>query len=114
MENEEKYKELSDKLEQELNEYKDFLKTKTPDEIIENSYKLVCMMGIQEYMLYSREYSKVELKTLLKSRNILEECYQTWLCSDGSLSEVLEYATDHTICLLKEDMLRKERRKNAR
>lgn len=106
--------ELCNKIEKELKDFKEELKLKSPEEIIDNSYKLVCMMGTCEYLSYDRDYSNFELKTLLKTSNLLEECYDTWLSSDGKLSESLEFSIDDTIDNIRDDAVKKERNKDAR
>lgn len=105
---------LVDKVEQELKEFKESLKSKSPEEIIDNSYKLVCMMETKDYLLYDREYSNFELKTLLKTSNLLDECYDDWLSCDGHFREALEYSIDDTIDILRDNAVKKERNKDAR
>lgn len=111
-------KELKDKLcekvEQELKNFKEDLKSKSPEEIIDNSYKLVCMMETKDYLLYDREYSNFELRTLLKNSNLLEECYDDWLSCDGHFREALEYSIDDTIDIIRDNAVKKERNKGAR
>lgn len=101
------------KVEQELNDFKEELKSKTPEKIIENSYKLVCMECIEDY-LTEKDYSKFEIKTLLKRTDLLEECYDDWLNCDGSLREILEYSVDNTIDIIRDDEVKKQRNKDAR
>lgn len=66
MENEELKNKLIGKLEKELAEFKDSLMELSSKEIIDSSYKITCMETIQDYLAYDKDYSKFELKTLLK------------------------------------------------
>ena len=100
MENEELKNKLIEKLERELTDFKDSLKGLPAEQIIDNSYKITCMQTIQDYLAYDKDYSKFELKTLLKREHILQECYDDWLSNDGSLREALEFSIDDTIDLI--------------
>lgn len=57
---------LIEKLEREINEFKDTLRGLSADEIMDNSYKLTCITEIKDYLIYDKDYSRFELKTLLK------------------------------------------------
>lgn len=114
MENEELKNKLIEKLERELTEYKDNLRRLSADEIMANSYKLTCITEIKDYLIYDKDYSKFELKTLLKNPNILEECYDDWLSFDGNLRETLEFSVDDTIDIIRENEVKKERNKDSR
>ena len=100
------------------NEYNDFiseLKNERPEVIIERAYEKVC----KEEMLYvfeKKDLSAKEYKSLLKSSNILSDCYDEWLKSDGNFNEMLEYAVDNSIEHIVEDYKRemKEKNKNSR
>ena len=65
------------------------------------------METIQDYLAYDKDYSKFELKTLLKREHILEECYDDWLDSDGSFREVIEFSVDDTIDLIRDNEVKK-------
>lgn len=114
MENEELKNKLIGKLEKELAEFKDSLMELSSKEIIDSSYKITCMETIQDYLAYDRDYSKFELKTLLKREHILEECYDDWLDSDGSFREVIEFSVDDMIDFIRDNEVKKERNKDAR
>ena len=114
MENNELRNKLIEKLESELTDFKNSLKGLSGEQIIENSYKITCMETIQEYLINDKDYSKFELKTLLKREQILEECYDDWLSNDGSLREVLEFSVDDTIDTIRDNEVKKERNKDAR
>ena len=114
MENEELKNKLIEKLERVLTDFKDSLKGLPAEQIIDNSYKITCMQKIQDYLAYDKDYSKFELKTLLKREHILQECYDDWLSNDGSLREALEFSIDDTIDLIRDNEVKKERNKDAR
>ena len=114
MENEELKNKLIEKLEREINEFKDTLRGLSADEIMDNSYKLTCITEIKDYLIYDKDYSRFELKTLLKNPNILEECYDDWLSCDGNLRETLEFSVDDTIDIIREDEVKKQRNKDSR
>ena len=114
MENEELKSKLIQKLERELTDFKDSLKELPAEQIIDNSYKITCMQTIQDYLANDKDYSKFELKTLLKREHLLEECYDDWLSNDGSLREALEFSIDDTIDLIRDNEVKKERNKDAR
>lgn len=114
MENEELKNKLIEKLEREVNEFKDTLRGVSADEIMDNSYKLTCIIEMKDYLIYNKELSKFELKTLLKREDILEECYDDWLSCDGNLREALEFSIDDTIDLIRDNEVKKERNQDAR
>ena len=114
MENIELKNELNEKLESELKAFMEDLKLKSPEQIMDNSYKLVCMKEIKDYLSCERSYSNFELKTLLKNPNLLEECYDDWLASDSKLSEEIEFCADNTIDFLRDKEVKKERNRSVR
>ena len=69
---------------------------------------------MKDYLIYNKELSKFELKTLLKREDILEECYDDWLSCDGNLREALEFSVDDTIDIIRDNEVKKERNKDAR
>ena len=54
MENIDLKNKLIKKVENELKDFMEDLKLKSPEQIIDNSYKLVCMTEIKDYLLYER------------------------------------------------------------
>lgn len=93
---EEKLKEkLTQKIEDEYKEFISILKTKTPEEIIQRSYEKVTKEEIT--YLFNKDYSKTELKALLKRDCLLDECYDNWLKCDGNFNEMIEYSVDDVV-----------------
>lgn len=106
---------LFEKVENELNDFKEELKQKTPNEIIENAYKLTAMDGIIGE-LKERNFDKEELKALLKEDNLLSEFYEDWRNSDGKLCETVQYPMEDTIDIIVENYEKdkKEKLKDSR
>ena len=91
MENKEELKQkLIEKLEKELQEYKGYLRQKSPDEIIESAYQMtVKTLIIGEMSEKNLDY--YELKALIKQKDLLAEFYEDWRNSDGRLGENISY-----------------------
>lgn len=106
---------LREKFEQKIdNEYKEFiedLKQCTPEGIIDRAYEKVSKQEMI-YKIKDRDYSISELKALLKTDEILQECYDEWLKSDGNFTDVLEYAVEERIDLIIEDFERQKHKKD--
>ena len=96
------------------NEYNDFiseLKNERPQVILERAYEKVC----KEEMVYIFEkinLSANECKALLKCPNILSDCYDEWLKSDGNFNELLEYAVENSVEHIVEDFKLDQKKKN--
>lgn len=93
---------LFQKVEKELDSFKQELRQKTPDEIIENAYKLTAMNGIIGE-LKERSFDYNELKALLKEDNLLSEFYEDYRNSDGKLCENVQYTMEDTIDIITEN-----------
>ena len=100
MESKEELKEkLIEKLEKELQDYKGFLRQKSPDEIIESAYELtVRTLIIGEMNEKNLDY--YELKALIKQKDLLAEFYEDWRNSDGRLGENISYEMDNSIKII--------------
>lgn len=96
------------------NEYNDFineLKNERPQVILERAYEKVC----KEEMLYAFEKKTLdvkECKALLKCPNILNDCYDEWLKSDGNFNEMLDYSIDNSIEHIVDDFKLEQKKKN--
>lgn len=114
MKNEELKAEVIEKIEKEYDDFITELKRKTAEEIInEHCYEKVT----KEEMLYKireRDYETKELKALLKTENILSQCYDEWLSNDGNFNEILEYSVDNTIELITNDYRQKKSKIKSR
>lgn len=66
------------------------------------------------YKIKDKDYTVSDLKALLKTDGILQECYDEWLKSDGNFNEVLEYAVDERIDLIIDDYKEKNKKQMER
>lgn len=100
MESKEELKQkLIEKLEKELRDFKEDLRQKSPDEIIESAYQLtVKTLIIGEMNEKNLDY--YELKALIKQKDLLAELYEDWRNSDGRLSENISYEMDNSIKII--------------
>ncbi len=100
MESKEELKQkLIEKLDKELQEYKSYLRQKSPNEIIESAYQLtVKTLIIGEMSEKNLDY--YELKALIKQKDLLAEFYEDWRNSDGRLGENISYEMDNSIKII--------------
>ena len=100
MESKEELKQkLIEKLDKELQEYKGYLRQKSPNEIIESAYQLtVKTLIIGEISEKNLDY--YELKALVKQKDLLAEFYEDWRNSDGRLGENISYEMDNSIKII--------------
>ena len=99
---------FDDKIDNEYEEFIEELKQCSPQVILERAYEKVSKEEMV-YKIKDKDYTVSDLKALLKTDGILQECYDEWLKSDGNFNEVLEYAVDERIDLIIDDY--KERNK---
>lgn len=98
---------LFKKVENEYKKFKNELRQKTPDEIIENAYKLTAMEGIIGE-LKERSFDLDELKSLLQQHDLLEEFYGDWRSSSGKLCDSVQYPMEDTIDMIVENYEKNE------
>lgn len=110
MELEELKQKLFKKVEKELEDFKEELKQKTPEEIIENAYKLTAMEGIIGE-LKERSFDTDEIKALLKEDGLLAEFYEDFRNSDSKLCEVVQYQMEDTIDVIVENYEKNKKEK---
>ena len=112
MENKEELKEkLIEKLEKELKDFKEDLRQKSPDEIIESAYQLtVKTLIIGEMNEKNLDY--FELKALIKQKDLLAELYEDWRNSDGRLGENISYEMDNSIKIIVDKALTEKVKNN--
>ena len=103
---------LFEKVEKELADFKQELRLKVPDVIMENAYKLTVMEGVIGE-LKERTFDKNELKALLKEDKLLEGFYEAWKNTDGKLCEVVQYPMEDTIDVIVQEY-EQEKLKNIR
>ena len=104
---------LIEKVEKEYQDLIEELKKESSQEILDRAYEKVC----KEEMIYcikDKNLTSKEIKALLKSENILGECYDEWLKTDGNFTENLEYSTDKRLAYIIEDFKKLEKKKEVR
>ena len=100
MESKEELKQkLIEKLDKELQEYKGYLRQKSPNEIIESAYQLTVKTLIMGEMS-EKNLDYYELKALIKQKDLLAEFYEDWRNSDGRLGENISYEMDNSIKII--------------
>ena len=113
MEIEELREKLEEKVNKELQDFKENLVDSKPSAIIDKAYELVSKEEMT-YKIMERDYTNAEIKALLKTNNILDQCYYEWLKSDGNFSEALEYTVDEKVNSILEESRRKNRNRDSR
>lgn len=103
---------FEEKINKEFRKFVDSLKQYDPEIIVNNAYELVSKQEMI-YKIIDKDYTTSELKALLKTKGILNECYDEWLKSDGNFNEVLEYAVDNRIELILDDFEEKNKEKTG-
>ena len=111
MEVEELKEKLEQKLNQELQIFKEKLRNSDPDIIMDKAYELVSKEEIV-YIITEKNYTKSELMGLLKTNGILNHCYDEWLKSDENYSEALDYSVNRRINSILDNIKKKEIQKN--
>ena len=99
---------LQQKLEQELNDYKSYVKEQGVDFAIDKAYELTVKQEIIDCLIYDNNFTKEQITALLKCDNILEQCYDEWLKSDGNLKDTLTFVVDDRVELIIDDYSKEE------
>ena len=84
---------LSDRVQQELDTFREEIKQKSPQEIFDTAYEIVFKTDIVQ-CLSMTNYTPKAVKALMKSPNILEDIYQEWLNNDYSCMDDLRQTID--------------------
>lgn len=104
---------FNNKIDKEYEEFIAELKQCPPQVILERAYEKVSKEEMV-YKIKDKDYTVSDLKALLKTDGILQECYDEWLKSDGNFNEVLEYAVDERIDLIIDDYKEKNKKQMER
>lgn len=88
---------LFKKLEQEMDNYKDYIKERGVEFAIDRAYELTSKQEIIDSLRYDNSLSKVQIKSLLSRDNLLDELYDDWLSFDGNMREHINYSVDKSI-----------------
>lgn len=105
---------LMKKIDQELFNYKqNLIKNYTPEEIINEAYKINFKEQIRD-SLDSSMLGRNEIKVLLKTENVLDRLYDYWEISDGNIWELLEEKVNEKIENMVVDYEKKKIREKVR
>ena len=97
---------LFKKLEQEMDNYKDYIKERGVEFAIDRAYELTSKQEIIDTLRYDNSLSKVQIKALLSSDNVLDELYDDWLSFDGNMREHINYSLDKSLNTITENYLK--------
>ena len=100
---------LHDKLEKELNKYKEEMQTKSVDYVLDKSYETTCRNELV-YIGYSSYVDEYELKALLKMDGVLDFLYDEWFDCDVQFSQAFEDSLSDVIIELGKDEKKSEER----
>lgn len=98
--------ELQEKLEQEIKELEQELLQLEPKMILDRAYEYVSKVQIKDEIL-DRDLDYEERNAIMKTDNVLQSCYDSWLDEDSSLSEMYEFSIDEAI----EDIVKENKQK---
>ena len=105
---------LMKKIDQELFNYKQkLIKNYTPEQIINEAYKINFKEQIRDILDYSF-LDRHDIKALLKTENILDKLYDYWEHSDGNIWELLEDKVNEEIEHIVVDYEKKKNKENVR
>ena len=90
-----------EKMSEEYAQFKDDLRSKTPDEIMDKSYELV----FKEDFLSHFEYNEMDdstIEALMTLERPLDSMYREWLHTDASYMDMLERCIDNMVYEIEE------------
>ena len=100
------------KLYKEQEEYIERLKTQKPEIIISRSYETATKEDILYYLkgrATAGDFAEEELKTLTKSKNVIEAIYYEYLSEEEDLDNQFSYATENGLEVLSKGLKNKEK-----
>ena len=97
---------LLQKLEEELKDFKEYVKEQGIDFAIDKAYELTIKQEIIESIVYDRTLSDEQILALLKCDNVLDQCYDEWLKSDGNVRDTLNFVVDDRLDFIIDDYLK--------
>ena len=90
---------LEEKLEKEFNTFREKLKTKSPEEIIDKAYELIVKEEIKEELKNMKLHDQ-EKVVMLDQSNLLTEFYHDWLDTDVPLGDSLKDTLEESVATL--------------
>ena len=97
---------LFKKIEQEMKDYKEYIKERGVEFAIDRAYELTSKQEIIDSLKYDNSLSKKQLKALLSRDNLLDELYDDWLSFDGNMREHINYSLDKSLNTITENYLK--------
>ena len=101
---------LLQKLEEELKEFKSYIKEQGVDFAIDKAYELTIKQEIIDSIIYDRTLSEEEIEVLLKCNNVLDQCYDEWLKSDGNIRDTLNFVVDERVDFIIDDFSKDDKK----
>jgi len=98
------------------NEYKKFIERVEklePKKIIERAYEITTKEEIV-ILIQNKELGSTDIKALLKTNDLLGECYVQWLKTDGNFNELIDYAVDDRIDKITQDFIAQMKQRNKK
>ena len=101
---------LLQKLEHELKDFKEYVKEHGIDFAIDKAYELTIKQEIIDSIIYDRTLSEEEIEVLLKCNNVLDQCYDEWLKSDGNIRDTLNFVVDERVDFIIDDFSKDDKK----
>ena len=86
-----------EKINREMNEYLDEIKTKSPEEIVEAAYEITYKQEILGMFECEGAFNDKQSMAILKTKNALDYLYKEWLDYDGSVLDELRNSVNLAI-----------------
>ena len=90
---------LEKKIEKEFNAFREKLKTKSPEEIIDKAYELIVKEEIKEELKNMKLHDQ-EKVIMIDQDDLLTEFYHDWLDTDVPLGDVLKDTLEESVASL--------------
>ena len=90
---------LEEKLEKEFNTFREKLKTKSPEEIIDKAYELIVKEEIKEELKKMKLHDQ-EKVIMIDQDDLLTEFYHDWLDTDVPLGDALKEILEESVASL--------------
>lgn len=107
---------LQEKLEIELEEFKQEVKKMGADIAVDKAYELTVKQEIIDSLLYDNNLSKKNISAILACKKPLQKMYEDWLTQDGNLRGELNFSIDRSVNFLTSAYIKrvKDTMENAR
>ena len=102
---------FDEKIEEEFREFIIDLKERGVEVVATSAYEIVTKEEMIDN-IKERDYKNEELKILLKTDGILDECYDEWLKTNSNYNELLEYPVDKRLNIILDNYKEKTKAKD--